>query len=144
MKCRRVIPIICLLTIFLTLTTAGASAADSSTFIQEIYSDIESCDITIASSGTVEDLTLEVQLLQKDRIIDEATIPIGTIEANSNIIKFVQWHTTSTPDGAYQINAQIFNEKRYAPQNMSSFTADRSSRTSSLKALSPIQKVSAQ
>jgi len=109
MKCRRVIPIICLLTIFFTLTTAGASAADSSTFIQEIYSDIDSCDITITSSGTVKDLTLEVQLLQKDRIIDEATIPIDIIEANSNIIKFTQWHTTSTPDGAYKINAQLLS-----------------------------------
>ncbi|WP_305064505.1 hypothetical protein [Methanococcoides sp.] len=111
MKCRRTIPIICLLTIFLTLTTAGASAAESGIVIQEIYSDIESCDITVASSITIEDLTLEVQLLQKGRAIDKATIPIDRIETNSNIIKFVQWHTTSTPDGAYQIDAQIFNEK---------------------------------
>jgi len=111
MKCRRTIPIICLLTIFLTLTAAGVSAAESGIVIQEIYSDIESCDITVASSITIEDLTLEVQLLQKGRAIDKATIPIDRIEANSNIIKFVQWHTTSTPDGAYQINAQIFNEK---------------------------------
>lgn len=111
MKFRRIIPIIYLLTIFLTLTTAGASAADSSTVIQEIYSDIESCDITIASSRTVEDLTLEVQLLQEGRAIDKATIPIDRIEANSNIIKFAQWHATSIPDGAYQIHAQIFNGK---------------------------------
>ncbi|NPE28169.1 hypothetical protein HNV12_09390 [Methanococcoides sp. SA1] len=110
MKSRRIIPIIYLLTIFLTLT-ASASTVDGNTIIQEIYSDIESCDITIASSNAVEDLTLEVQLLQKDRVLDKATLTIGRIEENSNIIKFIQWHTTSTPDGAYQIHAQIFDGK---------------------------------
>jgi len=135
MKFRRVIPIIYLLTIFLTLTTAGASAADSSTVIQEIYSDIESCDITIASSRTVEDLTLEVQLLQEGRAIDKATIPIDRIEANSISLNSPNGTPlTSRTEHIRYMHRYSMERKNYAPQNMSSFTADRSSPMLFLKA----------
>ncbi|MDA0525024.1 hypothetical protein [Methanococcoides alaskense] len=43
-------------------------------FTNNIY-DIESCDITVASSITIEDLTLEVQLLQIALMIGSYSVP---------------------------------------------------------------------
>ncbi|WP_135609623.1 hypothetical protein [Methanococcoides sp. AM1] len=103
--------------IILFTTTALASAntgndADTMIEIEEIYSSIDSCDIALSSSSTLEDLILEVQLVREDRIIDSATIPIDSISVNSRIIKVIQWETKTTEDGAYEVRVQVLNDEK--------------------------------
>ncbi|SES63716.1 hypothetical protein SAMN04488587_0233 [Methanococcoides vulcani] len=103
--------------IILFATTALASAntgndADTMIEIEEIYSSIDSCDIALSSSSTLEDLILEVQLVREDRIIDSATIPVDSISVNSRVIKIIQWETKTAEDGAYEVRVQVLNDEK--------------------------------
>ncbi|WP_052402894.1 hypothetical protein [Methanococcoides methylutens] len=104
-----------LIILFATTALASENAGnDANTIvnIDEIYSTIDSCDITLSSSSTVEDLTLEVQLMREGSIIDSATISIDSINMNSRVIKIIQWDTKTAEDGAYDIHAQVLNDEK--------------------------------
>lgn len=108
-------PAIFVLIILFATTLASANTqddADTMIEIGEIYSSIDSCDIALSSSSTVEDLVLEVQLVREDRIIDSATIPVDRINVNSKTIKVVRWETKTAEDGAYEVRVQVLNDEK--------------------------------
>lgn len=104
----RIIQTICFIVLLFSAIGMCTASSNAQISIQEIYSDIESSDFTLTSSETVEDIILEIQLERGGDTIDRKTIPIGSINANSKTITVANWDVDDTPDGAYQVKAQIF------------------------------------
>ncbi len=94
------------LTILLTTPVTSVQAnEDTSVQITEIYSDMNSCDITIQSSSMILNPELEVKLSNDEEILRKVTIPIEKIKANSTLIKVIDWEIDETDEGAYHVRA---------------------------------------
>ncbi|MGM0771736.1 MAG: hypothetical protein ACQESU_09050 [Halobacteriota archaeon] len=106
--------VICILIIFFATTMAVSAETGNDTNINvnidEIYSNIDICDITMSTSSTVEDLIMEVQLVREDRVIDSETLHIDRSNENSRTINVVRWDTKTTEDGAYEVHLQVLND----------------------------------
>ncbi|WP_440953368.1 hypothetical protein [Methanococcoides sp. FTZ1] len=106
---------ICILIILFAATAvAAAQTGDDAVTegnITEIYSTIDTCDITLTSSSTIEDLVIDVQLVHEDRIIDRETLNVDRINANSRTIKVIRWNVKTSEDGAYKVLVQLLNNE---------------------------------
>ncbi len=117
-----------ILVLFL-LSVLPASAADTSQVggtgparIAELYSDIESFDVTVYSTQQEDDLTLEVSLVRPDRdeeIIATQKFSTGSLPANTRVTKVGFWDVRNAERGAYTLKArlmkqgQVLSESKY-------------------------------
>lgn len=98
-----------------------ASAADTSQVdgtsqvrIAELYSDLESYDVTLYSNQPEEDLTLEVFLVRPDRgdeeVIAMQTFSTGSFPANTRVMKVGFWDVRNAERGAYTLRAKLLDQ----------------------------------
>ncbi|WP_370575593.1 hypothetical protein [Methanomethylovorans sp.] len=101
--------LVCVLVVLISLPlTVGAD--DTGIRIVDIYSDLDSCDVTITSTTTTTDLVLRLELLYKGNILDTQEIGIGSTKPNTDIMKVVLWNTDETKDGQYSVSASILKD----------------------------------
>lgn len=96
--------------IVLVCSTLAQGADDTGVRIVDIYSDLESCDVTITSTTTATDLVLRLELFYKGNILDTQEIGIDSIKPNTDIMKVVLWNTDETKDGQYSVSASILKD----------------------------------
>jgi hypothetical protein len=75
--------------------------------IIDMYSDIDSGDITIYSSIGLQALSLELQLVHDGEVLDTNTIRIDRISPGSTVAKVFEWDTVSMSDGRYTVTGRI-------------------------------------
>ncbi|AKB29180.1 hypothetical protein MSSIT_2461 [Methanosarcina siciliae T4/M] len=84
--------------------------------IAELYSDLESYDVTLYSNQPEEDLTLEVSLVRPDRgneeVIATQTFPTGSFPANTRVMKVGFWNIRNAERGAYTLRARLLDQKK--------------------------------
>jgi len=111
-----------LLILFL-VSVLQASAADTSQIdgtrqvrIAELFSDLESYDVTLYSNQPEEDLTLEVFLVRPDggneEVIATQTFPTGSFPANTRVMKVGFWEVRNAERGAYTIRARLLDQEK--------------------------------
>jgi len=105
----------------LLLSTLQASAADTSQVdgtdpacIVELYSDLESFDVTIYSAQPEENLTLETSLIRPGRgseeIIATQEFLTGSFPANTRVMKVGLWNVRNPERGAYTLRARLMGQ----------------------------------
>jgi hypothetical protein len=119
-----------ILLIFFLIPVFPASAADSSpegeagtTHISELYSDLQSFDVTLFSDKPYEHLTLEVVLLRpagnNEEVLARQVFQVYNLPANTRATKVGFWTIGNAQRGAYRIlaslidNGQVLSESKY-------------------------------
>lgn len=102
---------------FLPACAAESSRVDGTgpARIVEIYSDIESFDVTIYSSQPEENLTLEVFLVRprgtsSEEVIDVQKISTDALPANTRVTKVGFWDARNAERGAYSLKARLLDQ----------------------------------
>jgi outer membrane lipoprotein-sorting protein len=112
------------------ISVLPASAADPSQVnetgsarITELYSDIESFDVTLYSAQPAENLTLEFSLVRpengNEKVIATQEFSIGSLPANTRVTKVGFWDVRNSERGAYVLKArlleqgQVLSESKY-------------------------------
>ncbi|KKH45083.1 hypothetical protein [Methanosarcina sp. 1.H.A.2.2] len=114
------------------ISVLPASAADASQVdgtgsarIAELYSDLESFDVTLYSSQPEENLTLEVSLLRPERgneeVIAEQAFSTGSFPANTMVVKVGFWEIRNAERGAYTLKARLLEQGKVLSESESSF-----------------------
>ena len=118
------------LLIFFLISVLPASAADNSpageagtAHIAELYSDLESFDVTLYSDKPYEHLTLEVILVRPvgndEEVLARQVFPVDNLPANTRVTKVGFWDIRNAERGAYSIraslieNGQVLSESKY-------------------------------
>ena len=91
--------------------------------IAELYSDIESFDVTLYSTQPEENLTLEVSLIRPgkgaEEVITTQEFSTGSFPANTRVTKVGFWDVRNAERGAYTLKArlleqgQVLSESKY-------------------------------
>jgi len=83
--------------------------------ISELYSDLESFDVTVYSEESDEDLTLETSLARTESNTEEVLVkkvfPVEEVPANTRSIKVGFWDVKGAEDGAYVLKARLLRDK---------------------------------
>ncbi|KKH25763.1 hypothetical protein [Methanosarcina mazei] len=108
------------LLVLLLLSVIPASAADSSRVdgtgsarIDELYSDIESFDVTFYSSQEEENLTLEMSLMKSgvnEKVVSTQEFSTGSFPANTKVTKAGFWNVRNAERGAYTLKAKLLDQ----------------------------------
>ena len=116
--------------IFFLISVLPASAANNSPSgdasaarIAELYSDLESFDVTLYSDRPYEHLTLEVILVRPvgndEEVLSRQVFPVDKLPANTRVTKVGFWNIRNAERGAYSVrasligNGQVFSESKY-------------------------------
>nr|WP_321497393.1 hypothetical protein [uncultured Methanolobus sp.] len=75
--------------------------------VTDIYSDLETCDITIHSSETVNGLKIDMVLEHSGDVLDSKSLTIDSITPDSDITKAFRWNTNDKGDGKYTVTSTI-------------------------------------
>jgi hypothetical protein len=105
----------------LLLSALQASAANTTQIdrtgpasIAELYSDIESFDVTLYSAYLEENLTLETSLLRSENgneeVIATQEFLTGSLPANTRVTKVGFWDVRSPERGAYTLRARLLEQ----------------------------------
>jgi hypothetical protein len=113
----------------LLLSALQASAANTTqtdgtgpASIAELYSDIESFDVTLYSTQPEENLTLEVSLVRpngNEKVIATQEFSTGSLPADTRVTKVGFWDVRNPERGAYTLRArlmeqgQVLSESKY-------------------------------
>ncbi len=111
-----------LLVLFL-ISVFPASAADTpqvdgtgSAHIADLYSDLESFDVTLYSNQPEENLTLEVSLVKPERgteeVIAAQAFSTGSFPANTRVTKVGSWNIRNAERGAYTLRAKLLEKEK--------------------------------
>ncbi|AAM05877.1 hypothetical protein [Methanosarcina acetivorans] len=103
------------------ISVLPASAANTSqangtapTRIAELYSDIESFDVTLYSIQPEENLTLEVSLIRSENgnkeVIATQEFSTGSLPANTRVTKVGLWDVRNAERGAYTLRARLLEQ----------------------------------
>ena len=103
------------------ISVLPASAADTSQVdgtgparIAELYSDLESFDVTLYSNQPEENLTLEVSLVRPERgneeVIATQAFSTGSFPANTRVTKVGFWDIRNAERGAYTLRARLLEQ----------------------------------
>ncbi|WP_129598367.1 hypothetical protein [Methanohalophilus profundi] len=113
-------------TVLLLLIIQGTAAGKSDITIEEIYSDVQSCDVRIISESTYNNLTLEASLLHEGVVIDTQSIDINTLTPASALTRVFYWKKAIRDDGAYEVQIIVKDENEvFARQEKSLYMAIR-------------------
>lgn len=109
-----------LVLVLFLLSALPASATDTSQVngagsarIAELYSDIESFDVTLYSAQPEENLSLEVSLVRPDRnkeVIAIQEFSAGGFPANTRVMKVGFWDVRNAERGAYTMRARLLEQ----------------------------------
>ena len=118
--------------IFFLISVLPASAANTNTspatdantaYIAELYSDLESFDVTLYSNIPYENLTLEVGLIRPvgndEEVLARQVFPVDSLPVNARITKVGFWDVKNAQRGAYIMqaslimNGQVLSESKY-------------------------------
>ncbi|WP_292387953.1 hypothetical protein [Methanosarcina sp. UBA5] len=110
-----------LLVLFL-ISILPASAANTTQIdrtgparIADLYSDLESFDVTLYSDQPENNLSLEVLLARpvgtNEEMLDRQVFSIDSIPANKQVIKVGFWNVGSSERGAYKLKARLLEGK---------------------------------
>ena len=108
----------------LPVSAADTSQADGTgpARIAELYSDIESFDVTLYSTQPEEDLALEVSLVRPDeneKVLATQEFSTGSFPADTRVMKIGFWDVSNAERGAYTLKAkllkqgQVLSESKY-------------------------------
>jgi len=111
-----------LLVLFL-ISVLPASAADTlqangtgSARIADLYSDLESFDVTLYSNQPEGTLTLEVSLVKPERgnekVIATQAFSTGSFPANTRVTKVGFWDIRNAERGAYTLKARLLEQEK--------------------------------
>lgn len=99
--------------------------------ISELYSDLESFDVTVYSEEPDEGLTLEASLVRTEskteELIDKQVFSIDEVPANTRVIKVGFWDVKGAEDGAYLLKARLLRDKELLSEAESKFVYGRRS-----------------
>lgn len=120
-----------LLVLFL-ISVLPTSAADTSrvdgtgpAHIAELYSDLESYDVTLYSNQPEENLTLEVSLVRPERgneaVIATQAFSTGSFPANMRVMKVGFWNIRNAERGAYTLRARLLEQGKVLSESEYSF-----------------------
>ena len=83
--------------------------------IAELYSDLESFDVTVYSEVPDEDLTLETSLVRTESNTEEVLVKkvfsVDEVPANTRVIKVGFWDVKGAEDGSYLLKARLLRDK---------------------------------
>ncbi|APH38929.1 hypothetical protein BHR79_05110 [Methanohalophilus halophilus] len=108
-------------TVLLLLIIQGTAAGKSDVTIEEIYSDVQSCDVRIISESTYNNLTIEASMLHEGEVIDTQSIDINTLTPASALTRVFYWETAIRDDGAYEVQVIVKNENGVFAQQEKKF-----------------------
>jgi hypothetical protein len=84
--------------------------------IAELYSDIESFDVTLNSAHPEENLTLETSLVRSENgneeVIATQEFLTGSLPANTRVTKVGFWDVKNPKRGAYALRAKILEQRQ--------------------------------
>jgi hypothetical protein len=86
---------------FLVIFTVIQSASAVDISIVDVYSDIDSTDITIHSGGHHTNITLDADLIFSGKVLESRHSIIEEIPPNTDITKVFSWDLTNPLDGFY-------------------------------------------
>jgi len=119
-----------LVLILVLLSVSPASAVESSQVdrtarIAELYSDIESFDITVSSTQPEKNLTIEVSLVKpgtrSEEVIAVQEFSTGSFPANTRVTKVGFWDIKNAERGAYILKARLLDRGRALSESDYSF-----------------------
>ncbi|WP_342304140.1 hypothetical protein [Methanolobus sp. ZRKC5] len=93
--------------------------------IIDIYSDLETCDITLHSSEQVSGMELEVYIEHEGSMLDRKSFTIDSISPGSDIIKAFEWNTDNKGDGKYTVKSIISKDGCTIHENIHHFVNGR-------------------
>ncbi|MBW6518656.1 MAG: hypothetical protein K0A89_09180 [ANME-2 cluster archaeon] len=70
--------------------------------IIDVYSDIDSADITLHSGGQYTDITIDAELIFDKKVIATRQFSIPSVEADSDITKVISWDIANPKEGFYR------------------------------------------
>lgn len=93
--------------------------------IAELYSDLESFDVTIYSTQPEENLTLEVSLVRPgkgtEEVITTQEFSTGSFPANTRVTKVGFWDVRNAERGAYTLKARLLEQGQVLSESKSDF-----------------------
>lgn len=95
----------------------GSSAGEASTArIAELYSDLESFDVTLYSDQSEENLSLEILLVSSEgmseKILSRQVFSVNSLPANAGVMKVGCWDIRNPERGAYVSRAKLLEGKQ--------------------------------
>lgn len=83
--------------------------------ISELYSDLESFDVTVFSEEPDEGLTLEALLVRlegkDEEVLAREVFPVDTVPANTRVIKVGSWDAGRMEDGGYALRGRLLKDE---------------------------------
>jgi hypothetical protein len=106
-----------LISVFPTSASENSHTGETSTArIADLYSDLESFDVTLYSDQPENNLSLEVLLIKpvgtNEKTLDRQVFSIDSIPANKQVIKVGFWNVGSSERGAYKLKARLLEGKK--------------------------------
>jgi len=92
--------IILFMAVLMLVSVQSANAEDIN--IVDVYSDIDSTDITIHSDEHYTDITLKAELIFKGNVLESKQFHIEEISSDSDITKIAFWNITNPKEGFYR------------------------------------------
>lgn len=93
------------------IISVRSSGAEDVTIV-DIYSDINSADITLQSDKYYKGITINADLLFEGKILESRHFIIDEISPNMLATRVISWNTTYPPNGLYQTAFTLFmNDK---------------------------------
>jgi hypothetical protein len=95
----------------------GFPAGEASTArIAELYSDLESFDVTLYSDQSEENLSLEILLVSSEgmseKILSRQVFSVDSLPANAGVMKIGCWDIRNPERGAYVLRAKLLEGKQ--------------------------------
>lgn len=114
------------ISVFPVFATENSQAEErEKSLISELYSDIESFDITLYSEEPEENLTLEAVLVRpkgkEEKVLDRQVFPVRILPANTNVIKVGFWDIEEGERGSYSSRVKLFREEELLSEAEYSF-----------------------
>jgi len=92
--------IVFFIAVLMLMSVQSASAKDIN--IVDVYSDINSIDITIHSGEHYTDITLKAELIFKGNILESKQFHIGEVSPDTDITKIAFWDLSNPKEGFYR------------------------------------------
>ena len=92
--------IVFFIAVLILMSVQSANAEDIN--IVDVYSDINSIDITVHSGEHYTDITLEAELIFKGNVLETKQFHIDEVSPNTDITKIAFWEITNPKEGFYR------------------------------------------
>jgi hypothetical protein len=119
--------VLILLIIFSVNTSYGldCESENNGLYVTDIYSDLETCDITLQSSENISGLKLDVTLEHAGSILDRQTFSIEAISPGKSVTKAFMWDTDNKGDGKYTVRTAVTRDGCTLIEDTYNFIAGR-------------------